>query len=156
MNLEASKPTTLIELAGYLSAECYQPHCYHIGPGWRGCGDTYCIERTPAGYEAFYVERGQRSSLIWVEDSEASACLSFIALLDGEKWSRAHCIAFTKSLSEIEQINEKLASLGIQATRNDVPTLGGPNDPRFRLFVTGRDKIAVDQMIASGQIPPVS
>ncbi len=156
MSHEVSTPTTLSELADYLREECYQPSIYHIGPSWSHCGDTFCIEHTPSGYESFYVERGQRSDPIWIESSEASACRAFIALLDGERFSRSHCIAFTKGRSEIEAIEQKLISHGVQSTRNDIPAFGGPNDPRYRLFVTGRDKIIVDQLIASAQIPPVS
>ena len=156
MNPEASMPATLIELADYLRAECYQPEFYNIGPSWSHCCDTYCIELTTAGYEAFHVERGQRSGPIWIDGNESAACRAFIALLDGERWSRSHCIAFTASLTEIQRIEGELGSRGIQATRNDIPAFSGPNNPRFRLFVTGRDKITVDQLIASGQLPPVS
>jgi hypothetical protein len=156
MTHEASMPTTLSELAVYLREECYQPAIFHVGPNWSHCGDTFCIEHTPSGYEAFYVERGKRSDPIWIESSEAAACRAFLALLDRERFSRSHCIAFTKERSEIEAIEQKLVCHGIQFTRNDIPVFGGPNDPRYRLFVIGRDKIIIDQLISSGQIPPVS
>lgn len=149
-------PTTLAELADHLRDECYQPSAYHLGPGWSQCGDTYCLEHQQAGFEAFYVERGQRSEPFWIEPSEAAACACFLALIEGDRTSRLHCIAFSGDVSEIEAIDEILASEGVQSKRNDIPAMSGAGDPRFRLFVEGRDKRVVDRLVAAGRISAVA
>jgi hypothetical protein len=156
MDRDATMPTTLAELADYLRDECYQPSAYHLGPDWSSCGDTYCLERTPVGFEAFYVERGQRSEPFWIEPSEAAACACFLALIVGDRSSRLHCIAFSGDVSEIETIGAILASEGVQSKRNDIPAMSGAEDPRFRLFVEGRDKRIVDRLVAAGRIPAVA
>jgi len=156
MDRRATMPTTLAELADYLRDECYQPSAYHLGPGWSHCGEAYCIEQTPAGFEAFCVERGQRSDPLWIESCEDSACRAFLALLDGDATSRSHCIAFTGNRAEIEAIEETLAFEGVRSRRNDIPAFGGIDDPRFRLFVEGRDKWVIDRLVEAGRIPAVS
>ena len=149
----STTPATLADLALYLNAERYQPGLFHIGSGWSGCGDTFCLEQTAAGFEAFYVERGQRAEAMWIEPDEAAACQAFVALLDREPWSRSHCVAFSDDLAEISRINELLSVRGIQATRNDIPSFDGPDRPRYRLFAIGKDKLIADQMMNEGLIP---
>lgn len=156
MDREATIPTTLAGLADFLREEGYHPSAYHIGAGPLQGGDAYCLEQTPAGFEAFHVERGLRSDPFWVEPCEHSACRAFVALLDRDSTSRSHCIAFTGNRSEIEMIERDLATEGIRTRRNDIPAFGGSDDPRFRLFVEGRDKKRVDLLVEEGRIPAVS
>ena len=148
----AAQPKTMAELAEYLRSECYQQSCYHIGTGWSHCGDTHCLEKTTSGYEAFYVERGQRSTTFFIEVDETVVCGKFLELLDRDPWSRAHCIAFTAQLQDAERIEHELSAVGVRSVRNDIPAHQGPGDSRFRLFVFGRDLLKVQQMVASGQI----
>lgn len=156
MDRDATMPTTLAELAEYLRDEYYQPSAYHLGPGWSHCGDTYCLEHTPVGFEAFYVERGQRSDPFWIECAEGMACARFLGLLEGDRTLRLHCVAVSGDVSEIESIEEILASEGVRSKRNDIPSMSGAGDPRFRLFVEGRDKRIVDRLVAAGRIPAVA
>jgi hypothetical protein len=155
MDRDATMPTTLAELADYLRDECYQPSAYHLGPDWSSCGDTYCLDHTPTGFEAFHVERGQRSDPFWIESGEGMACARFLALLDGDRTSRLHCIAVSGDVSEIEAIDEILASEGVPSKRNDIPAMSAAGEPKFRLFVEGRDKRTVDRLVAAGRIRAV-
>lgn len=148
-------PTTLTALSAYLAHECYQPILYHIGSNWSACGDTYCIEHTQSGFEVFYVERGQRSSDLFVEQNESIACRRFLEILNQSLWSRAHCIAFSTDQEEIARIADVLTSAGIDTTRNDIPSYRATGDVRYRLFVLGRDHIKVDSLVAAGHIPSV-
>lgn len=156
MDRDATMPTTLAELADHLRDECYQPSAYHLGQGWSHCGDTYCLEHTPVGFEAFYVERGQRSEPFWIESSEGMACARFLGLLGGDCTSRLHCIALSGDVTEIETIEEILASEGVHSKRNDIPAMSSTGDPRFRLFVEGRDKRIVDRLVVAGRIRAVA
>jgi len=152
---EAQTPSTLNELREYLKSHCYQPSGYHVGSGWRGCADTHCIEKTDSGFVIFYVERGQRYETIEAHEDEATACRAFLNTLDQDRWSKAHCVAWSTSIDEINRITRIMEARGIQPKRNDIPAYAGPNDPRYRLFVFGRDKLAVDAMIRNGDIPPL-
>jgi hypothetical protein len=127
---------------------------YHVGSGWAGCADTHCIDKTDSGFEIFYVERGQRYETIESLEDEAAACRAFLKILDKDKWSQGHCVAWTSSEEEIDRIAQLMEAQGVQAKRNDIPSYAGPNDPRYRLFVFGRDKKTIDAMIERGEIPP--
>jgi hypothetical protein len=136
----------LQELSSYLQRECYNPNVYHVGPGWGACGDTFCIERVDGQFEVFYVERGQRGGLIHCAESEAEACAAFLAALDRERFSRAHCVGIFTTKSEADRLSDRLVSSGIAVHRDAVP-YSHRTDIRHRVFVFGRDKLRAQEMI---------
>src|SRR5579859_5172472 len=103
----------LKELSAHLQRECYQPSVYHVGSGWGACGDTFCIEKVGGQFEVFYVERGQRGDAIHRSESESAACDAFLAALDRERFSRAHCVGFFTTKSGADSLSDRLASAGI-------------------------------------------
>ena len=153
---DAQSPSTLEELRKYLKKHCYQPSGFHVGSGWSGCADSHCIEKTYSGFEIFYVERGQRYETIELHEEEAAACQAFIRILDKDDWSRGHCVAWSPSLDEIDRIAKRMEARGVRVKRNDIPNYSGADDPRYRIFVFGRDKLTVDDMIRGGEIPALS
>ncbi|MDB6029284.1 MAG: hypothetical protein JWM68_5507 [Verrucomicrobiales bacterium] len=136
----------LQELSAHLERECYQPSVYHIGSAWGVCGDTFCIERVGGQFEVFYVERGQRGEAIHRCESESAACDAFLAALDRERFSRAHCVGFFTTKSEADSLSERLVSAGITVHRDAIP-YSSTTDMRYRVFVFGRDKIRAQKMI---------
>lgn len=136
----------LHELATHLLSECYQPSAYHIGSGWSSCGDTYCIEQIRGQFEIFYVERGQRKEAIHRIENESAACEAFLAVLDRERFSRAHCVGFLASKVEADLLAERLVSRGIVVHRDAIP-YSSSTDMRYRIFVFVRDKIRADEII---------
>src|SRR5881394_2329542 len=112
---------TLHELTAHLQRECYQPSVYHIGSGWGGCGDTFCIEKIGGQFEIFYVERGQRGEAIHRVESESAACEAFLTVLDRERFSRGHCLGFFTSKPDADVLAERLVSAGISIHRDAIP-----------------------------------
>src|SRR5258707_12354569 len=123
----------LHELSAHLQRECYQPSVYHIGSGWGACGDTFCIERIGGQFEGFYVERGRRGEAIHRCASESAACDAFLAALDRERFSRAHCVGLFTTKSEADSLSERLVSAGITVHRNAIP-YSSTTDMRYRAF----------------------
>lgn len=144
----------LQELSAHLQRECYQTSIYHVGSGWGACADTFCVERIGGQFEIFYVERGQRGEAIHRCETEAAACEAFLAVLDRERFSRAHCVGFFTTKSEADRLSERLASAGIIVHRDAIP-YSSTSDMRYRLFVFGRDKIRAQEMIEH-EIRPVA
>lgn len=134
------------ELSAHLQRECYQPSVYHVGSGWGACGDTYCIERVGGQFEIFYVERGQCGEAIHRCESESAACEAFLAVLDRERFSRAHCVGFFTTKSEADRLSERFATAGIAVHRDAIP-YSSTTDMRYRIFVFGRDKIRAQEII---------
>ena len=137
---------TLHELSAHLQQECYQPGVYHVGSGWGSCGDTFCIEKIGGQFEIFYVERGQRGKAIHRCESESAACEAFLAALDRERFSRAHCVGFFTNKSEADTLSERFDSAGITVHRDAIPYTS-TTDMRYRVFVFGRDKIRAQEII---------
>lgn len=144
----------LQELSVHLRHECYQPAVYHVGSGWGACGDTFCVARVGSQFEVFYVERGQRGEAIHRCETEAAACDAFIAVLDRERFSRAHCVGFFTMKTEADMLLERLVSAGIIVHRDAIP-YSSSTDMRYRVFVFGRDKIRAQEMIKH-QIRPAA
>jgi len=136
----------LRELSAHLERECYQPSVYHIGSGWSACGDTFCIDQVNGRFEVFYVERGERGETFHCCESESAACDAFLATLDLERFSRAHCVGFFNAKSAADGLSERLRSIGITVHRDAIP-YNGVTDLRYRVFVFGRDKLLAQGMI---------
>jgi hypothetical protein len=151
-----STPQSLDELKNYLAEQCYQSSVYNIGPFWSSCADTWCMEHTRSGFEIFYVERGQRRKSDSIHESEAGACAAFLAKLNEDRWSQAHCVGFFSSEVAASEMGAKLIARGVPFKRNDIPAYRFSNDQRFRIFVFGTDKKIVDSMVASGNFPPLA
>jgi hypothetical protein len=148
-------PETLAALALHLREQCYRDSSFHIGPGWERCDDAHALIQSEAGFEVFYIERGQRCGTEFIEKDEAAACRRFFNLLKDGVWTRAHCVVFTPDAAEAEAAQRLLAAEGIETLRNDMPAYCRANDPRHRVFVLGRDVLCVQQMVEQGRMRAV-
>jgi hypothetical protein len=142
----------LQELSTYLQRECYQPSAYHVGPDWGRCGDALCIEGIGGQFEIFYVERGERKETFGFYESEPAACEAFLALLNRDRFSRAHCVGLFSTKSEADRLSERLVAAGIVVHCDSIP-FGSVTDMRHRVIVFGRDKIRAEEMIGQGSEP---
>jgi len=50
-----------------------------------------------------------------------------------------HIVGFFKEESEAEALAKRIRSIGIEPVRNDMPSFNSRNDPRYRLFVVGKE-----------------
>jgi len=126
------------ELAERLNEEGFNSQFYCIGPGWRRLGDGFALERVGGSFEWFYVERGQRGQAEKVFAAEEEACEFVYEVLSKDKWAQSHMIGMFQSESEAADLVRALSLEGIRSETDRIP-YGGSNDPRFRVFVYGRD-----------------
>lgn len=132
----------MCELAERLAGEGFNPLFYCIGPGWRRLGDGFALDRVGDSFEWFYVERGGRGRAERVFASEEEACRFAYEALSGYRWARSHLVGMFESESEAADLSRALALDGVESTTDRIP-YGGPGDPRFRVFVYGRDVFKV-------------
>ena len=109
---------TLEELSAHLQRECYQPNAYHVGSNWSGCSDSYCIDRVGEKFAIFYVERGKRDDPVHCYETEEEACDAFLAELDRDRFSRAHCVGIFTTQSQADALALWLDSVGITFHRD--------------------------------------
>ena len=122
------------ELARRLLDEGCNPSLYAIGS--RGAAsDAFCLTHTATQWQVYYTERGQDSLPIYASGSEAQACDFFFQHIMSMRHD--HCVGFFKSQQSAEALQVELAKIGIPSWNDRIP-YGGANDPRFRVFVTGK------------------
>ena len=122
------------ELAQRLFEEGCNPTAYAIGARG-GASDAYCLTFNVAQWEVYYTERGHDEPPIFVSGSEAQACDFFFRHIMAMR--HEHCVGSFRSEQNATALRQRLQELGL-VTRQDRIPYGGPNDPRFRVFVTGK------------------
>jgi hypothetical protein len=134
------------ELAQRLDAEGFNPTYYCIGPGWRRLGDGHALDRVGNSYEWFYVERGEKRHVEGVFTSEEEACQFAYEALSNNKSAQSHMVGMFETESEALDLVRRLSLAGIESETDRIP-YGGPDDPRFRVFVYGRDVFNVGHIV---------
>ncbi|HWT00098.1 MAG TPA: hypothetical protein VN256_07615 [Pyrinomonadaceae bacterium] len=130
------------ELNERLDEEGFNSQFYCIGPGWRRLGDGFALDKVGDSFEWFYVERGQRGRAEKVFASEEEACRFAYETLSKDDRARSHMIGMFESEAEAAKLAQELSREGIRSKTDRIP-YGGPDDPRFRVFVYGRDVFKV-------------
>jgi len=135
------------ELSDRLTEEGCNPSLYAIGS--RGAAsDAFCLTFTGTQWQVFYTERGQDSPPIFASGSEAQACDFFFEYIMGMRHD--HCIGIFKTPDRAAQLVAQLFSQGIPTTQDKIP-YGGPTDPRYRVFVSGKSIFPAKQLL--GTVP---
>lgn len=126
------------ELEKRLDEEGFNSLFYCIGPGWRRLGDGFALDKAGELYEWFYVERGQKREVEKVFASEEEACRFVYDRLSKDKWAQSHMVGMFKTEAEAADLARELSLAGILSETDRIP-YGGLHDPRFRVFIYGRD-----------------
>lgn len=99
--------------------------------------DAWCLDSRGGQWVVFYSERGIDSPPIFSGDSEEGACEFFFKKVTSEPhW---HIVGFFRRESDALVLEAQLSKANIKSIRNDIPTYQTSNDPRYRVFVVGRD-----------------
>jgi hypothetical protein len=99
--------------------------------------DVYCLENQKGMWRVFYTERGIDQEPIFESQDEAEACDYFFTFMT-TRIRHNHLVGFFISRQNAEDMQRKLNENGIPNHRNDIPYHGW-EDPRYRVFVEGRD-----------------
>lgn len=109
--------------------------------------DAFCLDHDGQHWSVFYSERGTDSPPIYKSSNEADACRFFYDYITKqEHW---HLVGFYEDESEALELAAKLEAEGIACIRNDIPAYKAPDDPRFRVFVVGRDIFKARERLGS-------
>lgn len=122
------------QLAQRLLDEGCNPSVYAVGS--RGsASDAFCLTCTGAQWKVFYTERGCDSPPIHISNSESQACEFFFRHIMAMRHD--HCVGFFVSKDSAAALEARLRDAGIAAWSDRI-SYGGPDDPRHRVFVTGK------------------
>lgn len=99
--------------------------------------DVFCLALEDGVWSVFYTERGIDSPPIFSSPSEETACQFFFDhVMKMQHW---HMVGFFEDEASARAMEDRLSAAGIRAIRNDMPAYRARNDPRYRVFVVGRD-----------------
>jgi hypothetical protein len=122
------------ELKQRLLEEGCSPYNFSIG---HGGSDVYCLERQDGVWRVFYTERGKADAPIFESPSEQEACEFYFDYITN-KIRHNHLVGFFISEQKASNLEAQLAQNGIPSHRDKIP-YGGWSDPRYRVFVVGKD-----------------
>ncbi len=98
--------------------------------------DAYCLDFADGEWKVFYTERGSDSPPIFSSLSESNACEYFLEHMKKEQnW---HCVGFFEDEAKATTLESQLRALAVDPIRNDIPSYNRVNDPRYRVFVAGK------------------
>ncbi len=121
----------------------------HYSLGKRYPGGAYCLIHEDGKWLVLYSERNLDDEPLFEGESESEACEFFFEFMTTRILHR-HLVGYFISLKNAESLAEKLLEHGIATHRNDIPYHGW-DDPRFRLFVTGKDIFKAQELL--GELP---
>lgn len=99
--------------------------------------DVFCLLNENGTWRVFYTERGQDNVPIFESQSEGEACKFFFDYIT-KQFRHDHLVGFFISEEKAMELSAMLEQNGIQSHRDKIP-YGGWVDPRFRVFVVGKD-----------------
>jgi hypothetical protein len=133
------------ELAQRLFEEGCNPSSYAVGSRG-GASDAFCLTFTGTQWQVFYTERGQDSPPIYASGSESQACEFFFHRIMAMRHD--HCVGFFASEHSAVSLKATLQEFNVSSWIDRIP-YGGPNDPRYRVFVTGKAIFSVKAALGS-------
>lgn len=103
--------------------------------------DGYYYEKTESGYT--WVARDRNIEVDrWTFHTEAELVTHIYELVRADGWAWCHIVGFMDSMDELAELKAELQQRGINFYEDSIP-YGGPDDPRYRVFVHGRDAAQV-------------
>jgi len=131
------------ELSQLLFSEGCNPNLYTIG---HGGSDAFCLYQSNGKWQVCYTERGHDSPPIFETDSEKEACQFFFRQITS--FRHDHCVGLFRSEQCAIALEQRLLDKQIQSRRDKVP-YGGPHDPRYRVFVSGKAIFGAKELLGS-------
>jgi hypothetical protein len=135
------------ELERRLFVEGCNPSLYAVGSR-AGASDAFCLVENHGRWSVFYTERGEDSTPIFASTSEEDACEFFLRHITSMR--HFHCVGFFSSEARAQSLRSELQARGVASSQDRVP-FGGPQDPRFRVFVEGKAVFKAREVL--GEIP---
>jgi hypothetical protein len=103
--------------------------------------DAFCLDKQGNQWIVFYSEKGCDSEPIFRSESEEEACKFFFNHVTNQQhW---HIVGFFKDEDDARKLEAALLAIGVKPIRNDISAYASADDPRYRVFVVGKDIFTV-------------
>lgn len=108
----------------------------HFAIGHQG-SDVYCLQYQNGVWKVFFTERGKDDPPLYETTEEEAACQFYFEYITA-RIRHDHLVGFFRKEKNARELLDRLAQNGIQSHRDKIP-YGGWGDPRYRVFVVGKD-----------------
>ena len=135
------------DLNELLISEGCNPNTFSIGQSQH---ESICIVKKDSQWLVYYSERGRDQAPLYTSESEEAACDYFYTkVVQQQHW---HIVGFFKNSEDADNLVQLLHSYAIRHIRNDIPAYKGKNDPRYRVFVIGKDIFKYTELFGTPQV----
>lgn len=131
---------TISDLAHWLRYECVNGS-YGIG---QVAYEGFVIKRKGKAWHWCFSERGNSRIIEAFDCEEKIVCFAYDQIRS-DPWAWTHCVGFFKKENEAIALKETLQARGLSIYNDKIP-YGGTDDPRYRVFVFGRDSLEFDNV----------
>lgn len=125
---------TLKELKKYIEDECFSK----VSVGKEFADYHFIVWPENGRYFFAYCERGNLSAVKGF-DTEKEAVAYTLDMMENDKWTKAHPVAYTWSVKDILDAERELKDMNISFERNDDPYFDKEHGALYRIFVFGKD-----------------
>lgn len=135
-------PTTEKELEKWMKENCYNFNGYSINGNviFEGFG----IDSTEGIFTWYFTERGQMKKLKTFQTENEIVAYAFNQIKT-DKWGMSHCIGFTTSKDEMNELENILKERSIEYFQDAIPYYG-LEQPVYRTFIYGCDIYKTQQL----------
>jgi len=128
-------PKSENELESWMKKNCYNFNSYSINGNviYEGFG----IENFGGLFIWYYTERGEKNKLKYFR-SEPEIIEYAFNQIKADKWAKTHCIGFTTSKDEKQELENVLKNTKVDFFQDEIPYYGFGR-PAYRTFVLGCD-----------------
>lgn len=126
-------PKTEIELESWMKANCYNFNSYSINGN--AIFEGFGIDKFGGLFIWYFTERGESNNLKYFQ-SESELIEDAFCQIKADKWATTHCIGFTTSKAEKEELANILKNTAVEFFQDEIPYYG-PERPVYRTFVLG-------------------
>ena len=132
------------EVFNYLVDQGCNPASFRVGTRG-GSSDVFCLNKGGAGeWYVCYSERGIESDAEFCTDKEDKAVEYFRKKILSQK--HLHCVGFFSKEPNASELQNRLEARGLEVETDKIP-FGGPDDPRYRVFVVGTAIFAAKELL---------
>ena len=128
-------PKTEKELESWMKENCYNFEGYSINGNF--IYEGFGIDNFGGLFIWYYTDRGQMNKLKYFQSEPEIIEYAFNQIKD-DKWAKTHCIGFTTSKEEKQNLEAILKDTSIDFFQDEIPYYG-LEKPVYRTFVLGCD-----------------
>jgi hypothetical protein len=130
-------PATEKELESWMKENCYNFESYSINGN--AIYEGFSIDNSGGLFIWYYTERGEKNKLKYFQ-SESEIIEYAFNQIKADKWAKAHCIGFTTSKDDKQELENILKDANVDFFQDEIPYYGLAR-PAYRTFVLGCDII---------------